>query len=591
MGGHDGGGHLDATMWSRLTDTSLARTVLSRRTLIGGAAGLLAGATLLPRIAAAVEPGASWFDAVDPQRLCDTRARVGLPAGFGYQRLNSQTIRVSVTGNPGVPPDAVAAVLTVTGVGGGATTFITAYPAGEALPNTSNLNMNPFESAVANLVTVKLGGGAVDVFTSVPRDVIVDLVGVYRPTSTPTTAGRLVSLDSAVRAIDTRRSGSKPGPGAVVPVNLNGLVPLGAAAVVGNLTAVEASGPGFVTAFPRGTGLPATSNLNLGPGQTRAVGVIAKLAFSNGASGIDLYTSAGAHLLFDVVGYMTGPTDPAGPSAEGLFVPITPTRVYDSRSERLRSWNGWTRQFGLPALISTRAQAVALNLTVTSTLGTGGYLTLHPAQQPRREVSNLNVDGPGQTVANHAISRISDRGLAIFSFQPGHVIADITGWYTGRPLPAVTGPPVNPPPPGGPTPWIIQVPRLGLQRWVFGGDPNRTVNAGHIWHWAGTGLVGQGADAVLFGHRTEYGGPLRNQHLLRPGDLAHVTTSDGRRYTYRMVTDLITSKHARDILAGTRRLGGESIAIVSCSKTNKLPTSLEYRLISLFSYVGWEDLG
>jgi hypothetical protein len=591
MGSCIDGAHLARAMRGEVSTGSPARAQLSRRALIGGAAGVLAGATLLPRIASAVEPGASWFDAVDPQRLCDTRPRPGFPVGFGYQRLNSQTIRVSVTGNGRVPADAVAAVLTVTGVGGGATTFLTTYPAGAARPDTSSLNMSPLESAVANLVTVKLGGGAVDVFMSVPRDVIVDLVGVYRPTSTPVSAGRLVTLPSAARAIDTRRSGVKPGPGAVVPVNLNGLLPLGATAVVGNLTAVDASGHGFFTAFPRGTALPATSNLNVGAGQTRAVGVIAKVAFSGGVTGIDLFTSAGAHLLFDVVGYMTGPADPAGPSAAGLFVPITPTRVYDSRRERLRSWNGWTRQFGLPSPINTRAQAVALNLTVTSTLGSGGYLTLHPAQVPRREVSNLNFDGPGRTVANHAISRISERGLACYSFQPGHVIADVTGWYTGRPQPIVTGTPVNPPPPGGPLAWALHVPRMGVQRWVFDGHPDRTVNAGHVWHWAGTGLVGQGAAAVLFGHRTEYGGPFRNQHWLRAGDLAYVTTSDGRRYTYRMVTDQITSKHPSDILAASRRLGGESIALVSCSKTNKQPTSLEYRLVSLFSFVGWEDLG
>jgi hypothetical protein len=570
--------------------TTMSLPGLSRRALIGGAVGLAAGATLLPRFASAVEPGASYFQATDPIRLCDTRARPGLPAGFGYQRLDGQTIRVSVAGTPGVPSDAVAAVLTVTGVGGGPVTFLTTYPSGEGRPDTSSLNMGPFENAVANLVTVKLGGGAVDVFASVPRDVIVDVVGVYRPTSTPVTGGRLVTLFSAVRALDTR-SGGKPGAGAIVRVSLNGLVPLGATAVVGNLTAVESSGPGFVTAFPRGTALPPTSNLNVEGNQTRAVGVITKLGFADGITGIDLYTNAGAHLLFDVVGYMTGPTDLAGPSTEGLFVPISPTRVFDSRRDRLRSWDGWTRQFALPAPINSRAQAVATNLTVTSTQGDGGYFTLYAAQMPRLEVSNLNVSGPGQTIANHAISRISDRGLACYSYRTAHVICDVTGWYTGQPQRATVAPAVNPAPPGGPIPWLIDVPRMGLQRFVFDGHPVRTVNDGHVWHWAGTGLVGQGADAVMFGHRTEYGGPFRYQHWLRPGDLAYVYTADTRRYTYRMVTDQITSRFNNDILAATRRLGGEAIALVSCSRPDRTPTSLTYRLVSLFEYVGWEDLG
>ena len=58
-----------------------------------------------------------------------------------------------------------------------------------------------------------------------------------------------------------------------------------------------------------------------------------------------------------------------------------------------------------------------------------------------------------------------------------------------------------------------------------------------------------------------------------------------------MVAEFITSKYANDILSATRRVGGETVSVVSCSKTNRLPTSLEYRLITTFSLVRWEDLG
>ena len=33
-----------------------------------------------------------------------------------------------------------------------------------------------------------------------------------------------------------------------------------------------------------------------------------------------------------------------------------------------------------------------------------------------------------------------------------------------------TSPPYNPPPPGGPTPWIVQIPRIGLGHWVIDGE-------------------------------------------------------------------------------------------------------------------------
>ena len=561
---------------------------IGRRAFLAGAAGAAAGTMLAPSFAHAIEPGASFFEVVEQRRLCDTRSRPGAPAGFGYQRLGATRIRVGITSQRGVPSDAVAAVLSVTAVSKGAgSNFVTVYPGGTRLPDTSSLNMSPSDGAVANLVTIKLGRGAVELNSYVGCDLIVDLIGVYRPTTTKVTSGRLVAFPSAVRALDTR-SGAQPALGSISRVNLNGLVPADATAVVGTLTAVTAGVAGFVTAFPTGTAVPGTSNLNVGAGETRAVGVITRLGSSGGSLGVDLYNFCGAHLLFDVVGYMTGPS--GGSSSDGLFVPITPTRMMDTRRDKMRSWHGGVKQFGLPAPINTRAQAIAMNLTVTSTVD-AGFFTVYAAQTPRREVSNLNVTASGQTVANHAISRISNAGVACYSYGAAHIICDVMGWYTGRPESAKIGPPINPPPPGGPIPWIVQIPRLGLTHSVYDGNAAQVVNRGHTWHWTGTGLVGQGGNTVLFGHRTEAGGPYRFQHLLHGGDELSILTSDKRRYVYRMSAESITSKYANDILGATRRLGGETISVVSCSKTNRLPTSLQYRLITTFSLERWEDLG
>jgi len=33
------------------------------------------------------------------------------------------------------------------------------------------------------------------------------------------------------------------------------------------------------------------------------------------------------------------------------------------------------------------------------------------------------------------------------------------------------------------------------------------------------------------------------------------------------------------------------VSLVSCTQLNRLPTNTNYRLISIFSLVGWEDLG
>ena len=90
--------------------------LFGRRAFIAGSVGAVAGATLLSGAAQAVEPGASFFEVVAQRRLCDTRTRPGAPVGYGYQRLGAKWIRVGITDQPGVPADAVAAVLSVTAV-------------------------------------------------------------------------------------------------------------------------------------------------------------------------------------------------------------------------------------------------------------------------------------------------------------------------------------------------------------------------------------------------------------------------------------------------------------------------------------------
>jgi hypothetical protein len=557
-----------------------------RRTFIAGGAAVVASLALVntsarSASAAGVEPGSSFFVPVSPDRFCDTRT------GFGFIGLGDNTIRVPIGGVRGVPAGAVAVVLTLTGVNLAGGNWLSVYPSGSAWPGTASSNSEYYEQAVANLVIVKLGaGGAIDIRSLAPSHVVVDVAGYYLPAAGPVTAGRLETVEP-FRILDTRITG-KPGWGQTVLVNLNGRAPADALAVIANVTAVETDGGRFVTAYPLGQSLPLASSLNYGPGEIRASAVVAKLGAVPGMIGFNLYTMAGAHLVVDILGYITGPSSPA--STSGLFVPIAPQRMLDTRARARRVWPGGTVDFQLPAGMAQQAKAVAMNLAATSTLGPG-FFTSYAAQTPRQLVSSLNVVRPGQTIANHTFSKVSTAGVACFSQSGAHIVADVTGWFTGGPEPATVARPVDPPPPGGPLPWLLQVPRMGLGQWVFDGDAGRIVDAGHTWHWTGTGLVGQGSNIVLFGHRTNAGGPYRNQHYLRAGDDLYIYTSDQRRYTYRMVAEYITSKYPDDILATTRRVGGETVSLVACSRTNRLPTSLSYRIVSTFALVGWDDLG
>ena len=81
-----------------------------------------------------------------------------------------------------------------------------------------------------------------------------------------------------------------------------GGVPLtGAGSVVLNVTATEASGPGFITVWPGSTDRPNSSVLNLTyVGQTRPNAVLVPI----GADGtVNLFTQSGTHLVVDVAGW------------------------------------------------------------------------------------------------------------------------------------------------------------------------------------------------------------------------------------------------------------------------------------------------
>jgi hypothetical protein len=113
-----------------------------------------------------------------PVRILDTRNGTG---GFSQKVGPGQAISVQVTGVGGVPAAGVAAVvLNVTVTGPSAGSYLTAYPAGSAVPTASNLNFGPGQT-VPNLVAVKVGsGGQVNVYNAVgSTDVIFDVAGWY----------------------------------------------------------------------------------------------------------------------------------------------------------------------------------------------------------------------------------------------------------------------------------------------------------------------------------------------------------------------------------------------------------------------------
>lgn len=574
-----------------------------RRFLVG--AGAVAGASVLATTVpeglahAALPAGASRFVPLpNAIRLADTRT----PSAYDFSSPDPNRIRVRISGANGVPASASAAVLTVTAVNGNDGNFVTVYPSGGALPLASNLNLLSAGEQNANLVTVKVGaGGSVDVYRLRACDMIVDVLGYYEPVAGAVRGGRFVGLPNARRAIDTRPA--LAGTRSFTTVDLTSYVPADASSVVINLTATETTGPSFFTALPYDAPAtePTTSSLNVSrPGDTRAAGVIVPVPTIGGRRRIKIFTLHPAKLIVDVVGHYTSEASPA--SEEGLFVPVTPVRLVDTRvpgGEVGKLWPAWVVEVRTPA-VASRASAIVANVTGVESRGPG-FLTVTGARQPITLTSNVNFSGVHQVVPNHVITPVTATyGLQVYSSHGAHVIVDMAGYFTGTPKIPQRPKWVNPAPPSAPPAWTLRVPRLGLTSAVLDGSPAAITDAGHSWHWSGTGDMGQpNAHVATFAHRTEAGAPYRNVHLLQNGDTMTVTTSDNREFTYRVVRRDLTDAANANILAAVRSHPGTTLSLVACTVGHDrsksawpdiwAPTSLKYRIVVTAELVSWRE--
>ncbi|MDT5014303.1 MAG: hypothetical protein QOD39_463, partial [Mycobacterium sp.] len=282
----------------------------------GGLVAVIPSLSLGDPVAAAAIPSAAYVP-VQPCRLADTRL-----AG-GYSRLDALSVQIPARGVCGIPSNATSLALTLTVVGPQAAGFLTAWPADQARPVVSNVNFGVGQIRANGSITRVDASGAFRVFTSVPANVVVDVVGAFVPASTAA-AGRFVARPST-RLFDSR-SGPRLAPAGTKTLPMPSGVPADAVALALNVTITESAGPGFVTEFPAGRPMPTSSILNVDqPGQTRAAAGI----FPVSPTGVTLYLSGGGHIVVDLLGYFTGPS--AGPGTDGLFTAFDPTRLLDTR--------------------------------------------------------------------------------------------------------------------------------------------------------------------------------------------------------------------------------------------------------------------
>lgn len=364
----------------------------------------------------ATTPALTSFTPTSPRRLVDTRTGIGgvdQPVGAGC------SLRLDV-GAAGLPADAEAFALSITAISTGRG-FLTVYPCAGGVLETSNLNTRDRFPTPNLAVAIPDERGRICIFSDVRTELIVDVTGWWTETGT----NRFDPIEPK-RVEDTRERPGSP----LVPANsthvidLSDEVPDGTAAIVANLTIAGPMGRGFSTAYPCGTDVPNTSNVNVATKEARASAIIVGL---DAQRRLCVTTTVDAHVIVDLAGYYE-PT-PFGPAAS--LVPVAGERVADSRD----GTGGWST-FGAGTIRrlapvagrpdADRVTAVVLNVVAVRAQAPG-FVEVYPcdADDPETSVVNFTTDGATSNLATVELS--SSGEICVFTFSPTDVVVDMFG--------------------------------------------------------------------------------------------------------------------------------------------------------------------
>jgi hypothetical protein len=323
---------------------------------------------------------------------------------------------------PNTGPSGTPVVITGTNFTGA-----TAVKFGTTAATTFTVN-----SATQITATSPAGTGTVDVTVTTPSGTSAVSAGDKFAYTLPAAAYTAVT---PVRLLDTRNVGGPLGPGGVRNLIVAGATPgapLGATAVVLNVTVTNTTAAGFLTVYPAGSTRPVASSLNWGAGST-IPGLVTVQVGTGGA--ITFFNAGGStDVVVDLEGYFAPPSGTAGGE-----VALTPARITDTRPGSGRPNAGNTmgsastitvQVTGAGGVPASGVSAAILNVTVTNT-SAAGVLTVWPAGSVRPLASNLNWVA-GQTVPNRVFVPVGSGGqVSIFNFAGStDVVVDVSGYFT-----------------------------------------------------------------------------------------------------------------------------------------------------------------
>ncbi len=243
------------------------------------------------------------------------------------------------------------------------------------------------------------------------------------------------------RVLDTRAvdaggqlgyTGAKPAAGAIVKVKVTGLtgslVPTDAKTVYLNVTAVNSSDNGFVTAYACDAPRPLASSFNPVPGLITQNLVAAPLA-ADGT--VCLFTNVSTDLVADLAGFH--PSDAA-------YVSTQPERLLETRTTETGGQKGYVGAKPADgavitlhvtdtgtAKVPTDAKAVYLNVAATES-SAAGFVTVYPCGTTPPKAANVMLV-PGITRATLVAAKVGTGGnVCLFTSKSTHLVADLQGF-------------------------------------------------------------------------------------------------------------------------------------------------------------------
>jgi hypothetical protein len=442
--------------------------------------------TVVVAVAARVEAASpAGLQSVGPARLMDTRPGGitvdGGQAGAGAM-IDGEQRAVQVAGRGGVPASGASAVfVNITVVQPWSSGFVTALAAPLAAgiePTVASVGFQLGATTGSTTVVGLTGGGFTLFHRGAGSHVTVDVLGwIPADGSMTLTPARLADSRPGKPTVDGLHSGfgaigADAPNGTTVDLRIGGRggVPAsGASAVLLSVTAVGATGNGYVTVFGAGTTRPPTSSLTVQAGLATTALVI--VAPSSTGTVTVFNANGAADVVVDAVAWVPTGAPPAA---------IAGARVLDSRGLPTvdgRFSGGGQRSAGQVTTIDVLGRgsvpaagvgAVVVNVTSVAP-ATGGYVTAFPAEGTPPTASSLNVRA-GRTGNNLVVVPLgTSNQLSLFSSTAMHLVVDVVGWLPGRAAPP-SGPEL-----GGDHPRIYLSRNLTrLQALVTSGTPSAT---------------------------------------------------------------------------------------------------------------------